>query len=136
MSTSTAIKAANDEQFAELLFQGATRTQAYLTIFPGAAGKNPETVRSLAQKYAVRDGVVAAVQERRNELVAAGIWRRSDSVETLAELARFAEKDSDRIGAIKELNSMHGYNAPTQINLQTVERVVVEYVPAGTNKEA
>jgi uncharacterized protein involved in tolerance to divalent cations len=44
------------------------------------------------------------------------LWTREDSVKTLKEVISDIEaRPSDKTGAVKELNAMHGYNAPIVI---------------------
>lgn len=62
-----------------------------------------------------------------------GVWRRIDSAYALIDTYNRATQEgshSNAIQAIKELNQMHGYNEPQQINVnhtlpQTIRLIAV-----------
>ena len=57
--------------------------------------------------------VTARVNELKAALADKALWTRQDSVEALKGVAQGVEaKGSEVVAAIKELNSMHGYNEP------------------------
>ena len=43
------------------------------------------------------------------------LWTREQSIRILADIAMGAEKDSDRVRAINELNKMHGFEAAQKV---------------------
>lgn len=63
------------------------------------------------------DGNVSArVDEIRAELAKRSLWTREKSVEILSEIATDTEASrKDRTQAVRVLNDMHGYNAPTRV---------------------
>jgi hypothetical protein len=59
--------------------------------------------------------VVARVAEHRADLAKRSLWSREDSVRSLMGVIRDAERASDIVSAVKELNAMHGFNAPQKV---------------------
>ena len=75
------------------------------------------------------------VKELRAKLEEKAIWTREMSVKALVQAYKVAQvqnSSTGMAGAIKELNAMHGYNAPKQVELsgglqvQKIERVIVK----------
>lgn len=105
------------DKFAQLLVDGLNQTDAYKQSY--VVGKmKAETIYSAASKLAADYKVATRVKELREAVAAKLMWTREQSVAILADIARDAEiKASEKVSAIKELNSMHGYNAPTKTEL-------------------
>ena len=62
----------------------------------------------------MKDGkVLARIAELRKALESKALWTREKSVQVLSEVADMG-KAQERVAAVKELNSMHGFNAPTK----------------------
>lgn len=106
-----------EEKFAQGVADGLSQAEAYRQAYPSAAKWKDATVWSKASVLMRNGKVQARVEEIRAELAKQALWSRMDSVATLKPIATGAEKDSDRIAAVKVLNEMHGYNAPTKLEL-------------------
>lgn len=106
-----------EEKFAQGVADGLSQAEAYRQAFPSAAKWKDKTVWSRASELMARSEVLGRVEEIRAELAKQALWSRMDSVATLKPIATGAEKDSDRIAAVKVLNEMHGYNAPIKTEI-------------------
>ena len=90
----------------------------------------PETVQNSAYKVLKNDEVTARVKELKDTIVSKQLWTREDSVRTLKSVIDDAERLGDKVSAVKELNAMHGFNAPTKSEL-TIDFPKVINVIAG-----
>ena len=70
--------------------------------------------------------VLVRVQELKDALASKQLWTREQSV---AQLVKELDGDraGDRISAIKELNNMHGFNAPTKLDIRGSVGVEVNF---------
>jgi len=60
------------------------------------------------------------VKELRDQLAAIAVWTRQDSVRVLKQIADglgSERKPGEAVSAVKELNSMHGFNEATKHDL-------------------
>lgn len=106
-----------EETFAQGVADGLSQADAYRRACPISEKWKPGTVWTKASLMMGRDKVRQRVDQLRAELAERCLWSRMDSVETLKPIALGAEKDGDRIAAVKVLNEMHGYNAPTRTEI-------------------
>ena len=107
---------AKQEAFAQAVADGMTQADAYRKAYD--AGKmKPETVQNKAHVLMKNGEVAARVKTLRASLQEKALWTRQDSVVALAEIARGGNKPAEVTAAIKELNAMHGFNAPTKHEL-------------------
>lgn len=98
------------ERFAQLYVELGTAAEAYRRAYDTDA--KPESVQVSASRLLADAKVSLRVQELREELAEAALWRRVDSIAILAEIARGEDKEakpSDRVSAVKEINSMFGW---------------------------
>ena len=80
-----------------------------------------KTITEKASRLLSQDNIRARVEELKTMVVAKLIWDRQDSLLVLSGIARSKEETAtSRIAAVKELNAMHGYNAPSQHRQQFV----------------
>ena len=128
------------EKFAQCVADGMSQAEAYRTAFDVSPGSKPETSQANASRLMADSRISARVYELRNKLSEKALWTREDSVRALKEIAdRLSgdEKVSDAVAAIKELNAMHGFNAPAKVELsgelstQNITRI--ELVPLDGN---
>lgn len=122
------------EHFAQCIADGMTQADAYRAAY-GADKMKAETIHKRASEL-MSDGEVAGrVAELKAELAKKAIWTREMSVKALVQAYKVAQVQNSSTGmsgAIKELNAMHGYNAPKQVELsgglqvQKIERVIVK----------
>lgn len=123
------------EKFAQAVADGMSQADAYRTAFKVRPGTKAHTIQANASRLMTNSEVVTRVNELKAKLAEMALWTRADSVEVLREIARGGEKDSDRVSAVKELNAMHGLNAPQKIDHQSSDgsmsptRIVIEAAP-------
>lgn len=108
------------EHFAQCVANGMTQADGYRTAFDVGENTKPETIWNEASKLMAIPEVAARVAELREQISAKNLWTREDSVKALKDAVSLA-RDSNQIaaltGAIKELNLMHGFNAPQKVDL-------------------
>ena len=122
---------AKQEQFAQGIAAGLNQSDAYRAAYD-ASGMKPSSVTEKASELAANVKVTSRVAELQAALADKQLWTRIDSVTELADIARGSDsKAAEKIAAIKELNLMHGFNAPTKVELggvliHRIERVIVD----------
>lgn len=98
------------ERFAQLYVELGSAAEAYRRAYD-SEGK-PESVQVSASRLLADAKVTLRINSIREELAEASLWRRVDSIAILAEIARGEDseaKTSDRVSAVKEINSMFGW---------------------------
>lgn len=106
------------EAFAQAVAAGATLSDAYRTAY-SADSMKPATINVKASELMSNGKVSARVGQLRKELENRALWSREESVRVLAEIAGGIEsKPAEKVAAVKELNSMHGFNAPVKTEVE------------------
>lgn len=101
------------EAFAQAIASGLNQSDAYRKTYPNSKNWKPETVWSNASVLMKNSKVLARVDELKAALAEKQIWTREDSVRELKSIVNHKEsRAADKTAAIKELNVMHGFNAP------------------------
>lgn len=122
------------EHFAQCIADGMTQADAYRAAY-GTDKMKAETIHKRASELMSDGEVSGRVQELRGKLVTKGLWNREMSVKALVgafKVAQGQNNASGMTGAIKELNAMHGFNAPQKVDisgelaLNRIERVVIK----------
>lgn len=104
------------EKFAQCVADGMTQADAYRAAFNVGVNTKAETTIKRAGEL-MRDGAISGrVFELREKLTQKALWTREKSVEALLE-AYQEGNGSVKVAAVKELNAMHGFNAPQKIDL-------------------
>lgn len=123
------------EHFAQCIADGMTQADAYRTAFNVKPTTKPQSIWDSASKVIAHPEVAQRVKELKAKLEEKAIWTREMSVKALVQAYKVAQVQNSSTGmsgAIKELNAMHGYNAPKQVELsgglqvQKIERVIVK----------
>jgi hypothetical protein len=116
---------AKQERFAQCIADGMTQADAYRNSF--SAGKmTDKQIWEEASKVASNPKVAQRVTDLKAALEAKALWSREKSVQALANIADSGDaKPTEIVAAIKELNAMHGFNAPTKIEM-TVKTLAEE----------
>ena len=108
---------AKQEAFAQAIADGKNQSDAYRTAY-NAGKMKAETVQNSAYKLVMNGEVTARVKELREELANKSLWTREQSVAVLAGVvAAMDAKHGDKISAVKVLNDMQGFNAPTKVDI-------------------
>jgi phage terminase small subunit len=125
------------EKMAVLVVGGMTQSQAFRESFT-AKNYTEKMIWSEASRIMADPKVMLRVEELKKEFADKVMWKREDSIRELSEIAlRKAHtdkntgevtpgaKDNDRIAAIKELNSMEGFNAPVKQEHTVTEKMTL-----------
>ena len=116
---------AQQEQFAQAIADGMTQADAYRASYK--AGKmTDEAIYVNASKLASDTKVALRLKELRDALASKQLWTRERSVLALIAEAE-GDRAGDRINALKELNNMHGFNAPTKLDIRGSVGVEVNF---------
>lgn len=122
------------DKFARCIADGMTQADAYRAAY-NAEKMKPDSVYHSACELMANPQITQRIQELRGKLEEKAIWTREMSVKALVQAYKVAQVQNSATGmagAIKELNAMHGYNAPKQVELsgglqvQKIERVIVK----------
>ena len=103
------------EVFAQAIASGMTQADAYRSAY-NAENMKDATVWSKASVLMADGKVSARVEELRKVLEKKELWTREMSVKAL--IGAYKEGNpTAKIAAVKELNAMHGFNAPTKLDV-------------------
>jgi hypothetical protein len=103
------------EAFALLVASGKSQAEAYRTAYAKSTTWKESAVWERASRLSAKPEVIARVAEHRADLAKRSLWSREDSVRSLMGVIRDAERASDIVSAVKELNAMHGFNTPQKV---------------------
>lgn len=105
------------EAFAQAVSGGMTQADAYRSAYDVKTA-TAKSIQELASTLMKNVKVASRVTELRAKLESKSLWTREMSVKALK---RIADDGGARAGeitaAIKELNLMHGFNAPTKVEM-------------------
>lgn len=105
---------AKQEAFAQAVAGGMTQADAYRSAYD-CENSSEQVIHNEASLLMQNRDISVRVSELKEAIAIAAIWTRLDSVQTLADIAKDAEaRANEKVSAIKELNAMHGFNAPTK----------------------
>ena len=120
---------AKQEAFCQAVADGMNQSDAYRHAY-NAENMKPESVNVNASKLMADAKVKLRVRELKDALSLKALWTREDAVKELKDIASMG-KDGKQLGAataaIKELNSMHGYNEPIKFEVEHSGRVGVAH---------
>ena len=104
------------EAFCLAYVETGNASEAYRRAYDAARMK-PGTVNRKAKELLDNGKIAARVDELRSELVRLNLWTREQSVRALIDVVHNPNKQADVIAAVKELNAMHGFNAPDKLEV-------------------
>lgn len=107
------------EKFCQCVADGMTQADAYRTAY-NAGKMKPDTVHVKASTLMADGKIAGRVRELREALAEKVLWTRAQSVAVLSGVATNCTgevKPSEQVSAVKELNAMHGFNAPAKVDL-------------------
>lgn len=105
------------EAFCQAYVETGNASEAYRRAYPRAKNWKPETVHKRASELLANGEVLGRLKALQAELAKRNLWTREQSVMTLIQVIENAGRNSDIIAAVKELNAMHGYNAPDKLEI-------------------
>lgn len=100
------------EMFAQLVVELGSQHEAYKRAYDTTTAKS-KTLYEEASRLANTPKISARIQEIRDEVAIALLWKKVDSVQTLADVAKGITENSrpsDVVNAVKALNSMFGWD--------------------------
>jgi phage terminase small subunit len=109
MSTNLTIK---QDKFCLAYLETGNASEAYRRSYNADKMKD-ESIVVEASKMLSTPNIALRVKELQAELAKSALWSRQQSVKVLVEIARGSNIPTV-ISAIRELNAMHGWNAPTK----------------------
>lgn len=102
------------EAFAQAVASGMTQADAYRSAYE-CDNSSEQVIHNESSLLMQNREVSIRVTELKEAIAIASIWTRLDSVRTLADIAVDGEaRANEKVSAVKELNAMHGFNAPTK----------------------
>jgi len=108
---------AQQERFAQAIADGMNQSDAYRSAYKAQNMKDKQ-IHEEASKLAANPKVTQRLVELKGKLEEKALWTREDSVRALKAIAAGGEvKPNEIVAAIKELNAMHGYQAPAKSEL-------------------
>ena len=108
------------ERFAQEVASGKSQAEAYRTAFDVKPTTKPETTFANASRLMADSNVAARVAEIRAAAVEQLVWTMQDSLEVLAQIAKGLDEDakpSDKVNAVKAINTMYGLDAPSKLDV-------------------
>ena len=106
---------AKQEAFAQAVADGMSQADAYRTAYDASRMKQ-SSIHVNASKMLADAKVAQRVEELRSKLVTKALWTREMSVKALVGAYKEGNA-SAKVAAVKELNAMHGFNAPGQLEI-------------------
>lgn len=102
------------EKFAQEVASGKSQADAYRAAFDCAKSSQTTIIKRASELMANRD-ISGRVEELKAQLSEKALWTREDSVNALLGVLKNPDKQRDIVAAVKELNLMHGFEAPKEI---------------------
>lgn len=132
---------AKQEAFAQGIADGLTQADAYRAAY-GVNKMTDNAVYREASLLIGRPKIAQRVADIKATLEKRQLWTREMSVKALVKAYKTAEataNSSAMTGAVKELNSMHGFNAPAKIDHTTggekLTGLTVSFIDATPSKD-
>ena len=99
------------ENFCQAIADGKNASDAYRTAYNTSAGY--KHVNEVSSRMMANDKIRTRVRELKEAIAEKVLWTREDSIRALKDSVD--EKGAVRVSAVKELNAMHGFNAPKKV---------------------
>ena len=121
---------AKQEAFAQGIADGLGQADAYRMAYD-ADGMKDESVYPQASKLIKNPKIATRVAELKSQVVEKQLWSREMSIKALIQAYRQGT-GAVKVSAVKELNAMHGFNAPQKIDvtgelgINRIERVLIK----------
>lgn len=106
---------AKQEAFAQGIADGLGQADAYRMAYD-AEGMKDESVYPQASKLMKNPKIATRVSELKSQVAYKQLWTREMSVRALVQAYKEGAP-AVKVSAVKELNLMHGYNAPQKVEL-------------------
>jgi phage terminase small subunit len=118
------------ETFCQGIASGLSQSEAYRRAY-NAERMSDKSVWETSAQLVNNLKVASRITALKAEIANKHLWTREKSVKALAAIAENpVEKTSDKVSAIKELNSMHGFNAAQKVDLSSSDGSMTPKEPA------
>lgn len=105
------------ESFCQAIASGKTQSDAYRIAYDTANMKDA-TIHKRSGELMADGAITGRIDTIKKELSSKQLWTREMSVKALIQAYKEGAP-SVKVSAVKELNLMHGYNAPQELNINT-----------------
>lgn len=125
------------EKFCQLYVELGNASEAYRQAYNSKA--KPESVHVEASKLMSDPKVSLRIKSLNSETEERAFWSRMDSLKVLADIARGIDEDvkpSDKVAAVKVINSMHGWDKQTieQTTTHKLDKSLAEKLTNGSKR--
>lgn len=125
------------EKFCQLYVKLGNASEAYRQAYNSTA--KPESVHVRGSELLANSKVLVRVQELQSQTEEQAFWSRMDSLKVLAEIAKGDDPDakpSDKVNAVKVINSMHGWDKQTieQTTTHKMDKSLAEKLTGGSKR--
>lgn len=125
------------ERFAQLYVELGNASEAYRQSHNPKA--KPESVHVRACELMRDSNVLVRIKELREQLEEQSLWSRADSLKVLADIAKGLDeeaKPSDKVNAVKVINSMHGWDKQVieQTTTHNISESLAERLTGGSKR--
>lgn len=104
------------ERFAQCIAGGMSQADAYRASYNVKPDTKQVSIHQRASALMANINIASRVAELRAEIAKKHLWTREMSVKAL--VSAFKEGNpSVKVAAVKELNAMHGFNAPQKVDV-------------------
>ena len=100
------------EKFAQVYVETSNASEAYRQTYDASKMKQ-ESIAVNASKLLANANVTLRVQQIRESIEEMQLWSKEDSIKILAGIAKGTDPEArptDKVNAVKALNSMHGWD--------------------------
>lgn len=112
------------EKFCQAIAEGKTQHEAFKIAYE--AKYQDKVIYVRASELLNVGKIQVRIDELKKALEKKYLWTREMSVRILASIAtNKSTAENNKIAAVKELNAMHGFNSATQIELTTLNPMVI-----------
>ena len=115
------------ENFITAYIETGNATKAYRVAYNADKMKDT-TVNSRAYDLLKSSEITDRIDQLKEELSKKALWSIEEAIQALKGVLANPDKATDIIGAVKELNAMHGFNAPKKVENTGVSTLEVTYV--------
>ena len=126
------------ERFAQEVASGKSQAEAYRTAFNVKPTTKLETSQANACRLMADSNVSTRVAELRAAIAERVTWTMADSLDVLSTIAKGLDADakpSDKVNAVKAINTMIGLDAPSKLSVtgNLVTRIIREVTDDNAN---
>lgn len=115
------------EAFCQAIASGKSQIDSYRAAYDADKMKDA-TIANNAYKLMQNNDITTRISAIKKSLENKQLWTREMSVKALIQAYKEGAP-SVKVSAVKELNLMHGYNAPQQVNVNTLNPMIIELTP-------